>query len=145
MEAVLAPVVGILMASAIYLLLQRSLGQAIMGLALLSNAVNLFIFVAAGFGDGGSPLIAPGEVRPPPGAADPVPQALILTAIVIGFGVLAFFITLCYRVYRLTGTDDLRQLSGPDLPGDLREREPASPSGNVDGTSAPDLHTEAGR
>ncbi|MEX2372430.1 MAG: NADH-quinone oxidoreductase subunit K, partial [Dehalococcoidia bacterium] len=100
MEILLAPVVGILMASAVYLLLQRSLGQAIIGLALLSNAVNLFIFVAAGLGDGTPPLVPVGRDRPAVGGADPVPQALILTAIVIAFGVLAFFITLCYRVYR---------------------------------------------
>ncbi len=114
MEVLVAPVVGILMAAAIYLLLQGSLGQAIIGLALLSNAVNLFIFVVAGLGDGVPPIVPPGEARPPLDAVDPVPQALVLTAIVIGFGILAFFITLCYRVYRLTGTDELRALSGPD-------------------------------
>jgi multicomponent Na+:H+ antiporter subunit C len=125
MEPVLAIVVGTLMACAVYLLLQRSLGQAIIGLALLANAVNLFIFVAAGVGEGPPPLVAVGDQRPPEGAADPVPQALILTAIVIGFGVLAFFITLCYRVYRLTGTDDLRRLAGPDRAGDHRIRSAA--------------------
>lgn len=114
MEVVLAPVVGILMACAVYLLLQRSFGQAILGLALLSNAVNLFIFLAAGLGDGTPSLVLAGEDRPPEGAADPVPQALILTAIVIGFGVLAFFITLSYRVYRLSGTDDQHTHAGPD-------------------------------
>jgi len=114
MEVVLAPVVGILMASAVYLLLQRSFGQAILGLALLSNAVNLFIFLAAGLGDGTPALVLAGQDRPAEGAADPVPQALILTAIVIGFGVLAFFITLSYRVYRLSGTDDQRAHAGPD-------------------------------
>lgn len=107
MEALFAPVIGLLFGCAIYLLLQRSRGQAIIGLALLSNAANLFIFVAAGMGEGPAPLVRAGEVIPPPDAADPVPQALILTAIVIGFGLLAFFITLSYRVYRLTGSDDV--------------------------------------
>jgi len=107
METLFAPVIGILFGCAIYLLLQRSRGQAIIGLALLSSAANLFIFVAAGLGEGIAPLVRAGEVAPPPGASDPVPQALILTALVIGFGLLAFFITLSYRVYRLTGSDDL--------------------------------------
>ncbi len=116
MEALLAPVVGILFAAATYLLLQRSLGQTIIGLALLSNAANLFIFVASGLGDGTAPLVDPETQLPPTGAADPVPQALILTAIVIGFGVLAFFITLAYRYHRITGTDDLEGLSAEVLP-----------------------------
>jgi multicomponent Na+:H+ antiporter subunit C len=116
METMLAVVVGVLFACATYLLLQRSLGQAIIGLALLSNAANLFIFVAAGVGDGLAPLVPAGGARPPEGSADPVPQALILTAIVIGFGILAFFITLAYRVYRIVGTDDLGALTRADRP-----------------------------
>ncbi len=115
MEVVLAPVVGLLFASAVYMLLQRSLGQLIIGLALLSNAANLFIFVASGLGDGAAPIVDPATNATAEGAADPVPQALILTAIVIGFGVLAFFITLAYRVYRITGTDDLDDLPAADL------------------------------
>lgn len=115
MEVVLAPIVGLLFASAVYMLLQRSLGQLIIGLALLSNAANLFIFVASGLGNGKAPIIDPATNATAEGAADPVPQALILTAIVIGFGVLAFFITLAYRVYRITGTDDLDDLPAADM------------------------------
>jgi multicomponent Na+:H+ antiporter subunit C len=115
MEVLLAPVIGLTFACAVYLLLQRSLGQLIIGLALFSNAANLFIFVASGLGDGSAPLIDPAVNAMPPGAGDPLPQALILTAIVIGFGVLAFFITLAYRVYRITGTDDLDALSSADV------------------------------
>ena len=116
MEVLLAPVVGLLFACAVYLLLQRSLGHVIIGLALLSNAANLFIFVASGLGDGAAPIVDPLTKMTPEGSADPVPQALILTAIVIGFGVLAFFITLAYRVYRITGTDDLEALPAADRP-----------------------------
>lgn len=115
MEVLFAPVVGVLFASAVYMLMQRSLGQVIIGLALLSNAANLFIFVASGFGDGSAPIVDPSANATPEGAADPVPQAMILTAIVIGFGVLAFFITLAYRVYRITGTDDLEDLPAADM------------------------------
>lgn len=116
MEVLLAPIVGLLFACAVYLLLQRSLGHIIIGLALLSNAANLFIFVASGLGDGAAPIVDTATNAPPAGSADPVPQALILTAIVIGFGVLAFFITLAYRVYRITGTDDLEALPAADRP-----------------------------
>ena len=116
MEVLLAPIVGLLFASAVYMLLQRSLGQVIIGLALFTNAANLFIFVASGLGDGTAPIIDPATNMTAEGAADPVPQALILTAIVIGFGVLAFFITLAYRVYRITGTDDLEALPAADMP-----------------------------
>ncbi|MEX2446502.1 MAG: NADH-quinone oxidoreductase subunit K [Dehalococcoidia bacterium] len=122
MEMLLAPVIGLLFACAVYLLMQRSLGQLIIGFALLSNAANLFIFVAAGLGEGAAPLVDPARNATPPGAADPVPQALILTAIVIGFGVLAFFITLAYRVYRTTGTDDLDALSAADRPATAKEQ-----------------------
>ena len=115
MEVLLAPIVGLLFASAVYMLLQRSLGQLIIGLALLWNAANLFIFVASGLGNGTAPIIDPATNATGEGAADPVPQALILTAIVIGFGVLAFFITLAYRVYRITGTDDLDDLPAADM------------------------------
>ncbi|MCK9487674.1 MAG: NADH-quinone oxidoreductase subunit K [Dehalococcoidia bacterium] len=126
MEVLLAPVVGILFAAATYLLLQRSLGETIIGLALLTNAANLFIFVAAGLSKGVAPLIDTETGEPPPGAADPVPQALILTAIVIGFGVLAFFITLAYRYHRLTGTDDLEWIAADDAPtsGEFESGEP---------------------
>lgn len=129
MDLIIATVVGILMASSIYLLLQRSLGQAIIGLALLSNAVNLFIFAAAGLSDGTPPLIPAGGRLMPAFAADPLPQAVILTAIVIAFGVLAFFITLCYRVYRITGTDDLAALTGSDRNdgGHVHDDEPHGP------------------
>jgi multicomponent Na+:H+ antiporter subunit C len=121
MEALLAPVIGLTFACAVYLLLQRSLGQLIIGLSLLSTATNLFIFVASGLGSGAAPIIDPATNTVAEGAGDPVPQALILTAIVIGFGVLAFFITLAYRVYRLTDTDDLGVLSGADEPETKRE------------------------
>ncbi|MDA0269944.1 MAG: NADH-quinone oxidoreductase subunit K [Chloroflexi bacterium] len=116
MEGPLAIAIGVLFGCAVYLLLQRSRGQAIIGLALLSSAANLFIFVAAGVGNGLAPLVHAGEYLPPEGAADPVPQALVLTAIVIGFGLLAFFITLSYRVYRITGSDDLDALADEDGP-----------------------------
>jgi multicomponent Na+:H+ antiporter subunit C len=94
--------VGVLVASGLYLLLGRSLLRQIIGLSLLSHAANVFILLSAGL-RGNVPVI--GEVPEP--LTDPLPQALILTAIVISFSVLAFTLVLVHRAYQVTGTDDV--------------------------------------
>ncbi len=114
MDALLPVVVGGLYAAALFLMLRRGLAQLIIGLAILSNAANLLIFTASGVSRGGAPLVPSGEDAVAAGTADPVPQALILTAIVIGFGILAFFIVLAYRTYVATGTDDPEALNTTD-------------------------------
>ncbi|MBI2868732.1 MAG: Na+/H+ antiporter subunit C [Chloroflexi bacterium] len=114
MELVMPYVIGGLYAAGIYLMLQRSLGQLIIGLAILSNAVNLLIFTAAGLSRGRSPIIPEGQTTLVGDFADPVPQALILTAIVIGFGVLAFGLVLGFRAYQNTGADDINELKETD-------------------------------
>lgn len=106
MFVVLAIVVGGLYAAGLYLMLQRSITKLIFGLVLLGHAANLLIFTTGGLTRGSPPLVAPGGVAPPADAADPVPQALILTAIVIGFAVLAYAAVLVRRVYAAVGTDD---------------------------------------
>jgi len=107
MDGLLAVVVGCLYATGFYLILRRTLGQLIIGLAILGNAANLLIFSAAGTSDAAPPLAAVNEQVVPAGAADPVPQALVLTAIVIGFSILAFFVVLVYRAYTTVGSDSL--------------------------------------
>jgi multicomponent Na+:H+ antiporter subunit C len=114
MTTLLAIVAGLLFAAAVYLMLRRSLLKLALGLSLLANAANLAIFVAAGLTRGEPPLVAEGSTQPPLGAADPLPQAMILTAIVIGFSVLAFTLTLMHRVYQEGGSDDLDTLSEAD-------------------------------
>src|SRR5688572_1403240 len=99
MEIVLAIIVGLLYASGIYMMLRRSLVKLIVGLVLLGNGANLLIFLLGGLVRGKPPIIPPadnvlGEIY-----ADPVPQALILTAIVISFGLQAFAIVLIKRTY----------------------------------------------
>jgi multicomponent Na+:H+ antiporter subunit C len=80
--------------------------RILLGLALLGHAANLLIFVAAGLTRGRPPIV--GDTPPPPGTfADPIPQALILTAIVIGFGVFAFALILVRRAVEITGTEDV--------------------------------------
>lgn len=114
MEPLLAIVVGVLYSAAIYLMLRRSIVKLILGLVFLGNAANLLIFTVSGLTRGRPPLIAAGEMRPLGVFADPLPQALVLTAIVIGFGVVAFAMVLAYRVYQTTGTDDLDKMTGTD-------------------------------
>jgi multicomponent Na+:H+ antiporter subunit C len=105
MELLLAIVAGVLYASGLYLMLRRRLAQLIIGLGLLSNGSNILILSAAGVTRSKPPLIAAGTTATR--FADPVPQSLILTAIVIGFGVLAFSLVLAHRVHQSTGSDDI--------------------------------------
>ena len=112
MELVLAIVAGVLYASGLYLMLRRRLAQLIIGLSLLSNGSNILILSAAGVTRGKPPLISAASVTADQ-FADPVPQSLILTAIVIGFGVLAFSLVLAHRVHESAGSDDIDAI-GPD-------------------------------
>lgn len=115
MEIVLIFLIGGMFAAGFYLLLQRRIAQLIVGLGLLTNATNLLVFTVAGLSREGAPLIGSGTDQLGESASDPTPQALVLTAIVIGFGVLAFFITLAYRAYRQVGSDNLEQMVSTDL------------------------------
>lgn len=110
MNLLLPIVVGGLVAAGLYMMMRRSMIKLVIGLALLGHAANLLIFTAGDLVRGRAPLIPEGahELQPP--YADPLPQALILTAIVISFGLLAFTIGLVYRTYQETGTDDLDDL-----------------------------------
>jgi len=114
LEVFFAITVGVLSASAAYLLLRRSLVKLILGIAMLSQAVNLLIFTAAGLKQGGAAFVPPGEEALPLTSADPLPQALILTAIVISFGVLAFTLALAQRADQAVGSDDVDDLKGTD-------------------------------
>ena len=114
MELLLALVAGTLYASGIYLLLKRRLAQIIIGLSMVANASNLLIFTSAGLMRERAPILAEGAPASAAGLADPVPQSLVLTAIVIGFGVLAFSLVLAHRVQLTAGTDDEEAIS----PGD---------------------------
>jgi multicomponent Na+:H+ antiporter subunit C len=109
-EALLAAVSGVLYGTGVYLMLRRRLAQLIIGIALLSNGSNILIFTAAGLTRARPPLIAPGAAGVAGPFADPVPQSLILTAIVIGFGVLAFALVLAHRVHVSAGTDDIDEI-----------------------------------
>jgi multicomponent Na+:H+ antiporter subunit C len=97
-EAVL---VGVLFAVGSYLLMERSLTRIVLGVGVLGNGVNLLIVVAGG-PEGGAPIIGrPGE------QSDPLPQALVLTAIVIGFALMAFLLALAWRSWTITDDDEV--------------------------------------
>ena len=105
MEAVIAVAIGVLAASGIWLLLRPRTFQVIMGLSLVSYAVNLFIFVMGWVRGGRPPFIEPGAALDFASFADPLPQALVLTAIVISFATTALFLVVMIALRGLTGTD----------------------------------------
>ena len=100
MTVLLAVTVGALYAVGVYLLLQRSLSRIVIGLALLGHGANLLL-LAAGGRAGGVPVAG----ADPATTADPLPQALALTAIVITFGVSGFLLAMAYRSWRVREDD----------------------------------------
>lgn len=114
---VLAGTVAVLYAVGTYLLLQRTLTRIIIGLALMGHGANLLLLMGGG-SPGAPPLSGPDG--PPAGAADPLPQAMALTAIVITFGIVAFLLALAYRSWSLTGGDDVED--------DIEDRRLARPA-----------------
>jgi multisubunit Na+/H+ antiporter MnhC subunit len=104
METALALTIGVLVAAAAYMLLARDLPRALLGFVLLGTGVNLAILAAGRVGTMAPPLVAPGAEALAAGAANPLPQALILTAIVIGFGLAAFALVLVMRAHAEFGS-----------------------------------------
>jgi multicomponent Na+:H+ antiporter subunit C len=114
MSTMAAVIIGVLVAGAVYSLLQRSIVRIVVGIVLLSQAVNLTVFSAAGLREATPPVIADGARTLAAGAADPLPQALVLTAIVIGFGLVAFTLALTTRTYQELGDDDIEKFKRTD-------------------------------
>lgn len=105
MEVVVALGIGVLAGSAVWLLLRPRTFQVIIGLSLLSYAVNLFIFGMGRLRTAAAPVLESGAAGDPAGYADPLPQALVLTAIVIGFATTALFLVVLLASRGLSGTD----------------------------------------
>ena len=129
MHLLMATAVGLLFAAGLYMMLRRSFVKLVIGLLLIGHASNLLIFTSGGLLVGKPPLIekdaqmlpgAPGE-----GYTDPLPPALILTAIVISFAIVSYTIVLIKRVYQEVGTDDLDEMVATDRPW-VPEPKPAS-------------------
>jgi multicomponent K+:H+ antiporter subunit C len=101
MEVLMASGIGLLTSCGLYLLLRARSFEVVLGLTLLSYAVNLFIFSMGRLRLGAAPII--GDTRAP--LADPLPQALVLTAIVIGFAMTALLLVLALRAHAASGDD----------------------------------------
>lgn len=116
MEPVIALLVGLFVAVAAYLILSRALVRVLLGIVVLGNGINLLIFVAGRLTSEKPPVVTPGELTPTGHFANPLPQALILTAIVIGFAMFAFLIVLAFRAYQEMNADDTNhmRLAEPD-------------------------------
>lgn len=104
MLLIFALVIGVIFACGLYSMLRRALLRLIIGLSLLTYGVNLLLFAMGDLSRRGAPIV---DVTPVEEMADPIPQALILTSIVISFGVLAFTLTLAYRASQVAESDDL--------------------------------------
>ncbi len=108
MDILLAILTGLLYTAGVYLVLRRSLLKFIIGIIFLSNATNLLVFLSAGIARG-EPVFV-GEEPQAFIETDPLPQALVLTAIVIGFGIVVFTLALKFKFFSITGTDDFDEL-----------------------------------
>ena len=107
MELLLSLGIGLLTAVGIYLMLRARTFDVVLGLTLLSYAVNLFIFAAGRLAVGKAPIIDAQLTPTLANYADPLPQALVLTAIVIGFAMTAVLLVLAVRSYADHGTDQV--------------------------------------
>lgn len=102
--------VGLFITIGTYLILSKNLLRIILGLSIITHGVHLLIMTMGRLKTGGPPLL--GERFS--AVTDSLPQALILTSIVINFAVTALFLVLSYRAYQTVGTDDLTQMRGTD-------------------------------
>jgi multicomponent Na+:H+ antiporter subunit C len=110
MELAMSVLAGLLFTAGVYLLLQRQLLKIIFGTALLSHGAHLLILTMGKLNRGKPPILEKGIED----YVDPLPQALILTSIVISFGVTSFLLVLAYRAYKTNKTDNMEQLRGSD-------------------------------
>ena len=125
MEAAFSVLVGLFFAVGIYLILSKHIIRILLGIAIFGNAVNLLIFTSGRIVRSTAPIVPQHLDVLPAGAANPLPQALILTAIVITFAVSSFLLALIYRSWRLANADDLSD-DADDVA--LREGTVAMPS-----------------
>lgn len=108
METLITLLAGVLVTVATYLMLSKNMIRIILGTALLTHAGHLLLMIMGGFQGSSVPLVGEDSAQ----YADALPQALILTSIVISFGVTAFFLVLVYRTYEQMGTDNMNVLRG---------------------------------
>ena len=110
MEILMSVIAGILFMAGTYLVLAKSLIRIVLGTAIIGHGALLLLLTMGGIKTGAPPLLGLESTA----YTDPLPQALILTAIVINFGTLGFFLVLAYRSYQELGTDDMEELRGTE-------------------------------
>lgn len=108
MEILMSIVIGIVFAVSVYLLLSKNLIRVILGTLTISHGVHLLLITMSELQRGAPPLLDLGEES----FTDPLPQALVLTAIVIAFGVTSMLLVMGYRTYKAHETEDLDKLRG---------------------------------
>lgn len=116
MTLVLMITISLSVAAGVLLILSRDLFRTLVGLAVLGSAVNLAVFIAGRPGSLVPPIIPPGLVQLPSGATDPLPQALVLTAIVIGFALLCFALVLGAWISQREGHGEVDRLQHSEPP-----------------------------
>ena len=107
MKILLPLVIGVLFSAGTYLILQRNILKLVLGLSLIGHGANVVLIASGWIGPGQVPILGGDETIP---FVDPIPQALVLTAIVIGFAALAFLLVLSLRVYRDLKTADIAEI-----------------------------------
>jgi len=110
----LSLLIGILFACGLYCLLRRSVVRLVIGVLLLSQAANLLVFLSGGLVLGQAPMVAKGAKVPEAPFADPLPQAMVLTALVIGLGLVAFLLALVFRAHEAVGSDDINSFDNAE-------------------------------
>ncbi len=123
MEILLSLLIGVLMSVSVWMLLSRNLVKFLFGLVLISNVANLIIFKVGGLTMGAPPLITEGVTEQ---YANSLPQALVLTAIVIGFGLVSFTLVLALKAYQAIGTVNVDEMTLAEQRHDPEEKEESS-------------------
>ena len=121
-EPAIAILIGLFIAVGVYFMLSRTVIRMLLGVVVFGNGINLLIFTGGRLTREGAPIVPPGLAAPEGMVANPLPQALVLTAIVIGFSIFAFLLVLSLRAYQAMDADDTDT---------MREAEP------VDGCQPP--------
>ena len=126
MNIIYAGATASIMAIGLYLMLSRNVVRIIYGVMLISAAVNLVIFLAGRIGEFGPPVMALDQTQLTDAAANPLPQALVLTAIVIGFSLVSFAIALALRIYSRFGTLDGQEIKAAETLGSATHERSAA-------------------
>jgi multicomponent Na+:H+ antiporter subunit C len=124
MEFLYALSVGTVVAGGVYMMLERHVVRVILGIAMIAAAANMLIFLSGGVGTIVPPVVPYGDAALPANAANPLPQALVLTAIVIGFALVSFATVLAFCAYRALGTLDTDSMTVAENEGTPFDERP---------------------